>query len=359
MLIHPLPSATTTETTTAPAATSSVASTYCMEEPPNPLTPHTNESPRDRKNERPPSGKPRHRRPPRGNSGRSRDNPQPSNAPRLDTSGGRATPPTPRSTSPDKANDSSTPRPRRGKNPKPKPGGTPGIQDSRRDPADAKPPRKEPGPRQRRNLGKPDGGTTDASDSKPPQRGNKTEPGRQDPVVDSEPTHDSAGANPPSLKQGHPRQKRQGKFDGKLTTGDVELRQEERHVNPNRGKYRVDYAADDLTSRLIHDLRTPPYLDCAICFNAIRPFEPTWSCSPSTPVEPTEDSQQVQCCWATLHLKCIRSWASKSIADIRQAYKARGEDKPGQWLCPGCRAKRIVEPSSYKYALPWPAFIQC
>lgn len=330
-----------------------------MEESPTTLTSHTNESPRDRKNERPPPGKPRHRRRPRDNLEHPRDTLQPSDALRLDIAGGRATPPTPRSTSPDKANDSSTPKQQREKKPKPKPRGTPGVQGSEHGPADAKPPRKEPGPRQRRNQGKPDGGTTDASDSKPRRRGNKPVPSSKEPIVDSEPIRGSADAGPSSLKQGHPRQRRQGRFDGKLTTGDVELRQEDHRVNPNREKYRVDYTADDLTSRLIHDLRTPPYLDCPICFNAIRPFEPTWSCSPNTPVVPTEDSQQVQCCWATLHLKCVRSWASKSIADIQQAYKVRGEDKSGQWLCPGCRAKRVVEPSSYLCVLLWIAFMQC
>ena len=351
VLLHPPLSATTTKTTTAPATTSSVTSTYCMEEPPTSLTPHTNESPRHHKNERPPSGNSRRPRRPRDISQRPRKNPRPGNALEVDSAGGPATPSTPRSTSPDRTNDPSTPQPRWEKEPKPKSVGTPGVQDPGHKPANENPPSKEPSSRQRRNQGKPGGGT-DSRDSKPPRRGNETIPDRKESAIDSEPIHGSADANPSLLKQGHPRQKRRGKFDGKLTTGDVEPRQEERRVNPNREKYRVDYAAEDLTSSLIHDLRTPPYLDCVICFNAIRPHEPTWSCSPSTPVTPTEDSQQVQCCWATFHLKCVRSWASKSIADLRQAYKARGEDKPGQWLCPGCRAKRVIEPSLYRYELP-------
>jgi len=344
VLVHPLLSATvtTTETATTPATISSAISTYCMEEP------ATDESPLHRnRNERKPPGQPKNPRPPRRNLERSRGNPQPGNAPKLDTPGGRESPSAPRSVSPDKANDSSTPQPHRKNEPKFK--STPGIQGSGRDPANPKRPTKQSDSRQRRNRGKPDGGTTDASDSKTPRRGNNPAPDHKEPDVDSEPIRDSPDIGPSSLRQGRSRQRRQGKFDGKLSTGDVEPRQEGHHVNPNRQKYRVDYAADDLTSTLIHDLRTPPFLDCTICFNPIRPHEPTWSCSPATPIVPTEDSQQVQCCWVTLHLKCVRSWASKSITDVRQAYKARGEDKPGQWLCPGCRAKRTTEPSSYEY----------
>ena len=351
VLIHPLLSATATtaETVTTPTTITSVTSTHCMEEPP------TDESPHHRhRNERPPPGQPRTTRPPRKNLERSRVNPQPGNAPKSDTTGGRETPSAPRSASPDKAKDPLTKQPHRRNEPKPKSTGTPGTQDSGRDPADTKRPAKESGSRQRRHRGKPDGVTTDASDSQPPRRGNEPVPSHKEPDVDSEPIRDAPDVNPPSLKQGRSRQRRQGKFDGKLTTGDAEPRQEGRRINPNREKYRVDHAADDLTSTLIHDLRTPPYLDCTICFNPIRPHEPTWSCSPTTPVEPTEESQQAQCCWVTLHLKCVRSWASKSIADVRQAYRARGEDKPGQWLCPGCRARRTTEPSSYKYVLCLP-----
>jgi transcriptional repressor NF-X1 len=357
LIIHPPLSATTV---TASGTTSSVTSTYCMEEQATSLTPHTNEPPRRHPwNER----KPKQPWRSRSNLDRTKDNPQPSDAPNLDTAGGRATPSTPRSASADgKPNDSSTPQlPRKDRpkpKPKPKPSGTLGIQEPGRDPVKANPPTNTSDSPQRRNQGKPDGGTTDASESKPPRRGNKTAPARKEPILDSETIHNSANVRPSSPKQGPSRRRRRGKVDGKLTTGDVETRQEERRGNPNREKHRVDYAADDLTSRLTHDLRTPPYLDCTICFNAIRPFEPTWSCSPSTPAVTTEDSQQAQYCWAILHLKCVRSWASKSIADLRQAYKARGEDKPGEWLCPGCRSKRRIEPSSYRYALRWSPLIQ-
>jgi len=325
-----------------------------MEEPDTLLTPHTNESPgRRRGGERKPSGQPRHPWHPRGNLERSRDNKQPSDAPILDVAGGRATPSTPRSSPDSKANDSSGPQPHRKQRPKHKPSGISDATGSRHNTAKTKPPPNKPDSKQRRNQEKSGGGTTDADDSKLPRRRKKTPPGDKDPNVDSEPIPYSADAEPSPLKEGPSRQRRRRKFDGKLTTGDVEPRREERHTNPDREKYRVDSAADDLTSRLIHDLRTPPYLDCAICFNHIRPFQPTWSCSPSTPVVHTEGSQQEQHCWATLHLKCVRSWASKSIADTRQAREARGENNPGEWLCIGCRAKRTIEPSSYWYALRW------
>jgi transcriptional repressor NF-X1 len=108
---------------------------------------------------------------------------------------------------------------------------------------------------------------------------------------------------------------------------------------------------DDLTSKLIHDLRTSPYLDCVVCYNPIRPLQPTWSCSPNSPITLLEGTQEAQYCWVTSHLKCVRSWASKSITDTRNAYEARGENKPGEWSCIGCRAKRTIEPSTYRYAV--------
>ena len=356
MLIHPPLSATTktTATVTAPATPSSVTFTYCMEEPDTFSTPHANESSSHHRNERKPAGQPRRPRNPRNNSKPSRDNPHPTNAPKLDAAGGRVTPSTPRSASPgSKANDSSTPQSHQRSKPKPKPSGTSDIKESGRNPSNKKSPPNKPGSKHRRNQEKPDGGTTDASESRPPRRKTKTAPSHQEPSVDSEPIRDSADVGPPPPTQGPPRQRRQGKFDGKLTTGDAEPHQEERRIDPDRTKYWVDYASDDLTTRLIRDLRTRPYLDCAICYNPIRPHQLSWSCSPNTPIVPTEGSQQAQYCWTTLHLKCVRSWASKSIADSRQAYEARGEYRPGEWLCIGCRAKRTIEPSSYRYTLRW------
>ncbi|KIJ63784.1 hypothetical protein HYDPIDRAFT_188240 [Hydnomerulius pinastri MD-312] len=107
---------------------------------------------------------------------------------------------------------------------------------------------------------------------------------------------------------------------------------------------------DDLTSTLTHALRTPPFPDCPICFNPIRPEQPTWSCSPSSKVhveESTEDKDKGHCCWTTFHLKCIRSWADKSVKDLVEAWRARGEVRPGEWRCPGCQAKREEVPHVY------------
>ncbi|KAI0072069.1 hypothetical protein K474DRAFT_456664 [Panus rudis PR-1116 ss-1] len=133
---------------------------------------------------------------------------------------------------------------------------------------------------------------------------------------------------------------------------------------------------DDLTSSLIRDLSTPPYPDCPICFSAIRPAQPTWSCSPSIPVlgvgsggdggdersgggngrdggggtggtSTGGGNENAQYCWTTFHLKCIRSWASKSVKDVEEAWRARGESRKGEWRCPGCQARRGVVPTVY------------
>lgn len=115
---------------------------------------------------------------------------------------------------------------------------------------------------------------------------------------------------------------------------------------------------DDLTSTLIHDLSTPPYPDCLICFSAIRPQEPTFSCSPTIPIANEDEEEKqgavknapvtAQCCWTTFHLKCIKAWASKSVKDTEAAWKARGEDRPGVWRCPGCQSQRNVVPTVYR-----------
>jgi hypothetical protein len=111
--------------------------------------------------------------------------------------------------------------------------------------------------------------------------------------------------------------------------------------------------AGDLTSTLIDSLRTPPYPDCPICFSAIHPAQPSWSCSPTAPVAPVDGEEvesgpeSARCCWTTFHLKCIRAWAGKSVKDVADAWRARGENRPGDWRCPGCQAKRISVPSGY------------
>lgn len=335
-----------------------------MEEPSDHTpTPHTNKSlGHHRRGGHKPSGNPRHPNPPRSDPKLSKDKPKPTDTRALGTIGSHTSPSTPRSVSPDsKANDSSAslPLPQRERKPELKPSGTLGTKNSERNPADTKPPPAKSDFRQRQSRKRHGGSAADASDSKPLRRGEEPKPPHEDPRVDSGPIHGSADAALSPLEYGAPRRKRQGNFDRKLTATDDKPRREERHANQPRGKYWVDYAADDLASRLIHDLRTSPYLDCIICYNPIRPLQPTWSCSPNSPIVPAETIQGTQYCWVTLHLKCVRSWASKNIADTLQAYKARGEDKPGDWLCIGCRAKRSIEPSSYRYVRRLSVSIHC
>ncbi|KAK0473779.1 hypothetical protein IW261DRAFT_677706 [Armillaria novae-zelandiae] len=109
--------------------------------------------------------------------------------------------------------------------------------------------------------------------------------------------------------------------------------------------------ADDLTSILTRGLSTRPYTECPICFNAIRPSDPTWSCSPSIPILPPADSAEPfvpQYCWTTFHLKCIRPWSEKSFNGVREAWRARGEDRGGEWRCPGCQGRRGVLIGGYR-----------
>ncbi|KDQ13108.1 hypothetical protein BOTBODRAFT_188850 [Botryobasidium botryosum FD-172 SS1] len=106
-------------------------------------------------------------------------------------------------------------------------------------------------------------------------------------------------------------------------------------------------AADaDLTTRLIHAFSnrssgSSDALECPICFVSIHPAQPTWSCAPS----PESGSS---CCWTTFHLKCIKEWAGKSTKETREAYRARNEDREGEWRCPGCQTKRHEVPRTYR-----------
>jgi transcriptional repressor NF-X1 len=97
---------------------------------------------------------------------------------------------------------------------------------------------------------------------------------------------------------------------------------------------------DDLTSILTFSLSNPPFPECMICFNPVRPEQPTWSCSPS-------EEKEAQSCWNTFHLKCIQSWAGKSVKDMEEAWRARGEEKKGEWRCPGCQSRREIVPQRY------------
>lgn len=115
----------------------------------------------------------------------------------------------------------------------------------------------------------------------------------------------------------------------------------------DKGKQRLPQG-EDLTSTLIRELSTPPFPDCPICFSSIRPEQPIWSCSPSSPIVVSSEAQIREYCWTSFHLKCIRSWAEKSVKEVADAWHARGElSKNGDWRCPGCQAKREITPSSY------------
>ncbi|KAF9010411.1 hypothetical protein BDZ89DRAFT_1226890, partial [Hymenopellis radicata] len=134
---------------------------------------------------------------------------------------------------------------------------------------------------------------------------------------------------------------RRPRFNGGLT-GPSEGVSSHSH---RKDKYKLpDASADDLTSTLIRSLSVAPYADCPICFSSIHPAQPTWSCSPTMPV--IDDDPQY--CWTTFHLKCIRSWSEKSYKEIKEAWRARGEERDGEWRCPGCQGKRNVLVGGYK-----------
>ncbi|KZT10350.1 uncharacterized protein LAESUDRAFT_644605 [Laetiporus sulphureus 93-53] len=163
------------------------------------------------------------------------------------------------------------------------------------------------------------------------------------------------GKKPAAPRQVPKRSRRGGKFNSSLTES-ATAAFEKQEAKPSQKHRNAAPKADDLTSRLIRDLSTAPYPDCLICFAAIHPAQPTWSCSPSIPISAATDDEgdgsrpranTAQCCWTTFHLKCIRAWASKSVKDITAAWRARGVEKKGEWRCPGCQAKREIVPSGY------------
>jgi len=178
------------------------------------------------------------------------------------------------------------------------------------------------------------------------------------------PAQTDSDTKPPTSRTEPTRNRRGAKFNSSLTETaltSTAVGSRSASVKPS-DKYRSSAPkADDLTSRLIHELRTHPYPDCLICFAAIHPAQPTWSCSPSSPIALSTDDdsdganaarragETAQCCWSTFHLKCIRQWAAKSVKDVVEAWRARGEERSGEWRCPGCQSKRMAVPSGYWY----------
>ncbi|KIY66766.1 hypothetical protein CYLTODRAFT_491180 [Cylindrobasidium torrendii FP15055 ss-10] len=154
-------------------------------------------------------------------------------------------------------------------------------------------------------------------------------------------THDSHPKSANGETNAAPAKRRGRGFNGGLTDG----RAGGPSLKPYRPKYDLpDTAADDLTSTLTRSLSVHPYADCPICFSAIHPAQPTWCCSPEIPV--IDDNPQY--CWTPFHLKCVRSWAEKSHKEVREAWIARGQDRNGEWRCPGCQGKRHELPKGYK-----------
>ena len=158
------------------------------------------------------------------------------------------------------------------------------------------------------------------------------------------------------LKEGS---RRKANFGGSLTKPDeVQPSKQSRdppgHQSEKRKGKRKQWLpkGDDLASSLIRDLSSPPYPDCPICFSAIRPEQAIWSCSPSIPIIVSNGAQVREYCWSSFHLKCIRSWAEKSMKAVADAWRARGiAEKGAEWRCPGCQAKREIVPSGYWYVL--------
>lgn len=146
------------------------------------------------------------------------------------------------------------------------------------------------------------------------------------------------GADGSKLQQQQPRS-RKAQFGAKLTDAAGNASGSRAVLPKTRSKPAPHPQATDLTNRLAEALSAPPYADCAICFNSIRPDQPTWSCSPSVEAN--------ACCWTSFHLKCIRAWALKSTKETREAFRARNDDSEGEWRCPGCQTKRHVVPQSY------------
>ncbi|KAL4253098.1 NFX1 family protein [Abortiporus biennis] len=198
-------------------------------------------------------------------------------------------------------------------------------------------------------------------DTSSPSRSSSHAPRRRRPAPKSQAADGASTPTAAGETDKKPKHRRGAKFGASLTEtpqgGSPAQHTASEHSKPSKRYRNTAPKGDDLTSTLIHSLSTSPYPDCLICFSAIHPAQPTWSCSPLIPISSgTEDEKDggnsshhetPQCCWTTFHLKCIRSWASKNVKDVADAWRARGENRPGEWRCPGCQSKRLVVPSGY------------
>lgn len=103
---------------------------------------------------------------------------------------------------------------------------------------------------------------------------------------------------------------RRGKFGAQLSakttneadiTGNIDV---SKTISSSRRLPKPSVDVPDLTARLTHSLTVPPYSECVICFSAIHPQQPTWSCTPS--------EETNRCCYGVFHNKC-RSSSKRDI----------------------------------------------
>ena len=116
------------------------------------------------------------------------------------------------------------------------------------------------------------------------------------------PQKEASKSVPDARNRGPQTSRRSAKFNPGLTEPSAETAPSGSSKQPYR--YRESAPkGDDLTSILIHALSTPPYSDCPICFAAIHPAQPTWSCSPSHDNRTFDgenmENESSQCCWTT------------------------------------------------------------
>ncbi|KAF7969609.1 hypothetical protein HWV62_26853 [Athelia sp. TMB] len=132
-----------------------------------------------------------------------------------------------------------------------------------------------------------------------------------------------------------PINRRAAKFNAGLTDSSPESAQSASKKEHSYAYKGATPQAGGLTATLIHALKTPP------------PSHVTRMPEENGDFDEGKESESSQCCWTTFHLKCIRSWAGKSVKEISDAWRARGEERAGEWRCPGCQTKRTHVPNGY------------
>ncbi|ORX35861.1 hypothetical protein BD324DRAFT_602357 [Kockovaella imperatae] len=158
----------------------------------------------------------------------------------------------------------------------------------------------------------------------------------------------------------HPRTKpsqtpvssRRAAFDKqtKLTTeSDVDTASDPPNLRKSRRAKQDE--KDDWISKLTRGLKSKPFIECPICFNAITPSQPIWACAPpDRPPEPSDDNpNHYTACYTPFHLNCIRDWANRSLTEEKERLIAFGkEDEEVSWRCPGCQKRRTERVGGYR-----------